>query len=129
MVHDMEAQLRASYSAYEWIPITHGMSGAPTYQLRGREQLYPKLGDSMLAEAQRIDWLHIAGIPGPRLCDAGETDGVQWLVMTAVPGRVMVDPWPADQRLRVIDAAAEILRALQTLPASNCPTAHTYWQN
>jgi aminoglycoside phosphotransferase len=37
----------------------------------------------------------------------------------------MVDPWPADQRLRVIDAAAEILRALHALPASNCPFDRT----
>lgn len=125
MMDAVEARLRASYPTYEWIPVTHGMSGATTYELRGRDVLYVKLGDGMLAEAQRIEWLSTVGIPGPKLCGAGDTDGVHWLVMTAVPGRPASDPWPADQRMRVIDAVVEQLLALHALPVADCPFDRT----
>ena len=121
----VEARLRASYPTYEWIPVTHGMSGARTYELCGRDVLYVKLGDGMLAEAQRVEWLGTTGVPGPKLCDAGGTDGVHWLVMTAVPGRPASDPWPADQRMRVIDAVTEQLLALHALPVADCPFDRT----
>ena len=120
-----EHRLRAAYRAYEWIPVTHGMSGAATYRLTGSEPLYVKLAAGMVAEAGRIEWLSTVGIPGPKLLDAGETDGVQWLVMTAVAGRTVADPWPADQRMRVIDAAARQLRALHALPVRDCPFDRT----
>lgn len=126
--------LRARYSAYEWIPVTHGMSGATTYRLDGREQLYVKTAGSsghpdprsnLVAEAERIEWLASAGIPGPRLLESGELDGQHWLVMSAVPGRVASDPWPTEQRSAVIDAVAEMLRALHALPAERCPFDRT----
>lgn len=116
-----ERRLRAAYGSYEWIAVTHGMSGATTYRLAGPEPLYVKLATGMVAEAKRIEWLSSVGIPGPKVLDAGEHDGIEWLIMTAVPGYAVYDPWPADQRMQVIDAAARQLRALHALPIENCP--------
>lgn len=128
-------RLRPAYSSYDWIPVTHGMSGAATYRLAGREPLFVKLArvsehpdarSGVLGEARRLEWLTAAGFPSAKLVDCGESsDGVQWLVMTAVPGRVGSDPWPADQRMRVIEAIAEMSRALHALPASDCPFDRT----
>ncbi|HVX45162.1 MAG TPA: APH(3') family aminoglycoside O-phosphotransferase [Mycobacteriales bacterium] len=120
-----ERQLRAAYGRYEWIPVWQGMSGATTYRLVGAETLYLKLAAGMVAEAERIEWLSTAGIPGPRVLDAGGTDEVQWLVMTAVPGRAVSDPWPADRRRDVVDAAARQLRALHAVPVRECPFDQT----
>jgi kanamycin kinase len=135
MFEAVEARLRSAYPSHEWIPVTHGMSGALTYRLAGRPQeLFVKLARAsahpdprtgMLAEAWRLEWLTAKGFPAAKLVDAGESEAVSWLVMTAVPGRPASDPWPADQRMRVIDAVAEILSALHALPASDCPFDRT----
>lgn len=101
------------------------MSGATTYSLAGATNLYVKIAPAMVAEAQRIEWLSRTGISGPTVVDAGESDGIEWLVMTAVPGRAVYEPWPSEQRMRVIDAAADQLRALHTLPIRDCPFDRT----
>ncbi|GAB3421572.1 APH(3') family aminoglycoside O-phosphotransferase [Flindersiella endophytica] len=134
MFEAVEARLRSAYPSHEWIPVTHGMSGALTYRLAGLSELFVKLARvsahpdpraDVLAEARRLEWLTAKGFPAAKVVDAGASGAVRWLVMTAVPGRPASDPWPVDQRMRVIDSVAEILRALHALPVSDCPFDRT----
>lgn len=122
-------QLKAKLPAYQWKP-EDGSSGTSTFRLSGPDPLYAKVASTSekqdppfdaAAEAARIEWLASVGFPGPKLLETGETDGVGWLVMTAVPGKSAADDWPADQRDAVIDAVAEVLVDLHALPADDCP--------
>lgn len=126
-------QLKGRLPAYRWAP-TDGCSGVSTFRLSGPDPLYAKFAAKSertdppfdaAAEAARIDWLASVGFPGPKLLDAGETDGIGWLVMTAVPGRSAAEDWPSNQRDAVIDAVAEILVDLHALPVDDCPFGHS----
>ena len=47
--------------------------------------------------------------------------GPDWLVTREISGRTAADTWPEDLRPRVVDALAEVTRALHALPIDECP--------
>jgi kanamycin kinase len=53
--------------------------------------------------------------------DVGEQDDTTWLITTAVPGRSAAEPWPEEQRGGVVDALADVARALHALHTRECP--------
>ncbi|MEQ4205108.1 APH(3') family aminoglycoside O-phosphotransferase [Actinopolymorpha sp. B9G3] len=145
LVQRVVRSLRTRFAGYEWTRVHHGFSGAATYELTGTTgpELYAKVAvvpqhlgsrSHLGVEAERIRWLSSTGIPGPELVAAGtetclstspttspEAVEVGWLVMTSVPGREASAPWPVHQRVSVIDALADALRALHALPLEGCP--------
>ncbi|WP_157181132.1 APH(3') family aminoglycoside O-phosphotransferase [Actinopolymorpha alba] len=144
-VERIETRLRARFAEYAWTPIQHGMSGASTYRLTdaNRPTLYVKIAaasshpdvrSNLATEAERISWLASTGLPVPELVDAGievgpdpehgrAADGgaMEWLVMTGLPGREASAAWPRHQRMAVMDALADALRALHGVPVATCP--------
>ncbi|QIK62718.1 aminoglycoside 3'-phosphotransferase [Leucobacter viscericola] len=77
-------------------------------------------GESLAAEAERLEWLR-GRHPAPEVLDLIENDGSELLITQALPGRSAVDSvWLArpDDAVRTI---AEGLRALHSLPTASCP--------
>jgi aminoglycoside phosphotransferase len=65
----------------------------------------------------RLGWLAGHGIPCPAV--VAHEPGI--LVTTTLPGRSGAEVWPADQRPGLADAFADLLRAVHSLPAADCP--------
>jgi aminoglycoside phosphotransferase len=60
-------------------------------------------------------------LPVPEVVDSGAAGDVRWLVTTAVPGRPASAGWPVEQHGAVVDALADVARALHALPVDDCP--------
>lgn len=101
-----------------WERVTTGMSGAEVTRGDG---VYRKESDDpcidLVAEGQRLSWLDQQGIPAAQVLDS--RPGL--LVTAEVPGRSAADPWPESSRIQVVDALADLTRALHSVPVDDCP--------
>ncbi len=119
--------LRRRYHTHDWVPVTTGRSGARVWRLDGRPAYHVKCwttpggAPELAAEVDRMVWLAARGFPVPEVVEAAGSDGVVWLVCTTAPGRTAAEPWPAWQREGVMDALADLARALHAVPAALCP--------
>ncbi len=78
-------------------------------------------GFSLQAEAQKLEWMRSRGVNVPTVEKFLEQDGLEYLVTTALPGRDASNDWPKDEISRVVDALADGLRLLHSLPIQDCP--------
>ena len=101
-----------------WEPVTLGMSGA---RVQRRPGVYRKFTQDADVEARALSWLRLQGLPAAEVLDVG----ADWLLTREVQGRGAADPWPAGDLDRVVDALAEVTRALHVLPAESCPFDRT----
>lgn len=126
---EMPGSLRRRFGGHDWHAIDHGMSGGQVWRLSGEPDLYLKIvsrSDPIAAreladEADRARWLHAQGFPA---ADVIEFDGVAdrcWLLTRAVAGRPASASWAETERSRVIDAFADVARALHAQPVGSCP--------
>lgn len=76
-------------------------------------------------EADRLSWLASRGFPAPEVVEVGESEGLCWLVTTAVPGAPAAGPWRPDEWTRVLDAVADLAAGLHAIPAAECPFDRT----
>ena len=95
-----------------------GRSGAAVARSNGR---YRKVSHDprhdLVGEGERLRWLREHGIPAAEVleCRPG-------LLLTAeVPGLSAAEEWPAELRPAVVDALADLTRALHALPVTECP--------
>ncbi|TDB73914.1 APH(3') family aminoglycoside O-phosphotransferase [Micromonospora sp. KC723] len=101
-----------------WERVTAGRSGARVSRRNGvyrKESTDPRI--DLAGEGARLEWLRRQGVPAPEVLDC--RPGL--LVTAEVPGRSAADPWPVESRARVVDALAELTRALHALPIADCP--------
>jgi kanamycin kinase len=127
----VEAALRRRYRHHDWSPaVLGGFTDAAVWRLDGRHSLYVKYiaepdpadpGASPLAEAERLRWLRAQQVPCPEPVDAGTIDEYEYLVTEAAPGLTAAQSWPAGSRMAVVDAVADFVRQLHTLPVTDCP--------
>ncbi|SDU74369.1 APH(3') family aminoglycoside O-phosphotransferase [Jiangella alkaliphila] len=96
--------------------VTTGQSGASIVRVAGTYRK-ESLTDDLLGEAARLTWLRAQGIPAAEVLECGP--GL--LVTAEVPGRPADDDWPLALRGHVVDALAELTRALHSLPVADCP--------
>lgn len=96
--------------------ITAGKSGASVTRQRGTYRKESAV-DDLIGEGARLIWLGAQGIPAAEVLECGP--GL--LVTAEVPGRPIAGDWPAAARDHVIDALAELTRALHALPVHECP--------
>lgn len=61
-------------------------------------------------------------IPTPQVLDSGELEGWQWILMTRLPGRELVDAWPELARKDRLSLATQLGECLATLHATPAPT-------
>ncbi|HHK4642287.1 TPA: phosphotransferase, partial [Pseudomonas aeruginosa] len=100
----------ADYLAgYRWRGQGEGCSAATVHRLEAarRPTLFVKqevlsAHAELPAEIARLRWLHGAGIDCPQVLNETQSDGRQWLLMSAVPG----DTLSALRRLHDLDPAA-----------------------
>lgn len=122
--------LRRSYGRYIWNRIDIGCSDAEVFRLDDADMpcLYmktvPRHSDSaadLVAEGERLVWLSKRNIPVPEIIES-DADGERvWLVTRAVEGRTAADVWSPAQQLSIVDALADLAKALHALPVAECP--------
>ncbi|TDE15977.1 aminoglycoside 3'-phosphotransferase [Jiangella asiatica] len=101
-----------------WERVSAGQSGA---EVSRRDGVFRKRsdhpGDDLVGEGERLRWLRRHGIPAAEVleCRPGR------LVTAQVPGRSADQPWPDDDLPRVVDALADLTRALHAIPVAECP--------
>ncbi|MFC4337744.1 APH(3') family aminoglycoside O-phosphotransferase [Salininema proteolyticum] len=124
--------LRRRYAAYEWRPVAIGMSDARVFHLAsptGRDLFvktaalneHPDPGFHLHQEAERLEWLAGQDVPAPEVVDAGRTGEGEYLVMTAVSGRSLAEPWSPAERRGLMEFLGEFTARLHGLPVSDCP--------
>lgn len=96
--------------------ITSGKSGANVTRRAGTYRK-ESADDDLIGEGARLIWLGAQGIPAAEVLECGP--GL--LVTAEVPGRPIAGDWPAEALDRVVDALAELTRALHALPVDECP--------
>ncbi|WBJ14105.1 hypothetical protein PALA56_00825 [Pseudomonas aeruginosa] len=124
----------ADYLAgYRWRGQGEGCSAATVHRLEvaRRPTLFVKqevlsAHAELPAEIARLRWLHGAGIDCPQVLNETQSDGRQWLLMSAVPGDTLsalaqrgeLEP---ERLVRLVAAA---LRRLHDLDPAACPFDH-----
>ena len=81
----------------------------------------PDPGHSVRAEAEKLEWMRSKGVKVPAVIRFLEYDGLEYLLTSALPGRDASSDWPTDEVLRVVDALADGLRLLHSVPIDGCP--------
>ena len=112
----------------EWVPVTHGESGATVLHDAARER-YVKVvpaahADALAAERDRIEWLSGTGIPGPTVIAWRVSEHGASLVTSAVAG-VPADQLRPGQLHAAWPSITEIVRCLHGIPAASCPYNRT----
>ncbi|WP_230297957.1 aminoglycoside 3'-phosphotransferase [Actinomyces provencensis] len=109
-------------------PVTlvwENMVGGLTGRVEGPEPRFVKWNpkpshESLVHEAERMRWLE-GRHPGPRVVALVDTPEAEVLVTAALPGLSAVDPRWAGDTDDAVRAIASGLRALHTLPVTDCP--------
>jgi kanamycin kinase len=95
-----------------------GLSGATVEKGNGR---YRKLSDDprhdLVGEGERLSWLREHGIPAAEVLEVRPG----YLLTAEVPGISAAEEWPAESLPAVVDALADLTRALHALPVAQCP--------
>jgi aminoglycoside phosphotransferase len=118
MLKDFPAALRAIIDSYPIELVTAGWSEDTVYRLHGAETCYLKTGVDLRVEHDCLRWLE-GRLPAPRVLHYEVVDGLQYLLMTAVPG-VMMHEVGLPYRRRV-QLMAEGARMWHALPVDECP--------
>jgi kanamycin kinase/aminoglycoside 3'-phosphotransferase-2 len=112
-------------------PVTHGRSGCGVYRLLDEEgaALYLKLSRkdshaSLRPEMERLAWLR-GRLPVPALHLIEEDEEREYLLMGSIDGLDASNRAHVDDLPRLIDALAEGLLILHSLPIDDCPFDHT----
>jgi aminoglycoside phosphotransferase len=95
-----------------WERVTIGQSGDPVFRGQG---VCRKVTPDAEVEAATLSWLREHGLPVAEVVEVGP----DWLVTREVTGRTAADPWPEDQRAKVVDALTDLTQALHALPVGN----------
>jgi aminoglycoside 3'-phosphotransferase-2 len=120
---------QARLAGYRWSGQEIGCSEADVFRLdaEGRPSLFVKRElaaplAELRGEAERLRWLAAAGIACAPVLDFASSDGEDWLLLGAVPGRDLlasgIEPAAGVQLL------AQALRALHALDPRACPFDH-----
>lgn len=120
----LPAELRALLSNSDWQSIQVGMSGAGVYRIDGRNapmflKVSDNLGDPELrADKAMIEWLR-GKLPVPEVLAFAETEGHQWLLLSALPG----EDASAEHhdRKALVQLLAEGLRQIHAVDMAGCP--------
>lgn len=123
------SSLRSRFGHHDWHAVDHGMSGGEVWRLSGEPDLYLKIVSrsdpiavrELADEADRARWLRRQGFPAADVIEFDSVADQSWLLTRAVAGRPASAHWAETERNQVIDAFADLARALHALPVESCP--------
>jgi aminoglycoside phosphotransferase len=131
MKPDLPDSLELRLEGFSFLEIKLGMSGARVFKLEdGNETLFLKFvpvssdsdpAFSILAEADRLKWLRSKRLAVPKVELFLEDDGLEYLLMTAIPGRDVSQPWKTDQIPSITTKLAANLRTWHDTNTDDCP--------
>jgi kanamycin kinase len=81
----------------------------------------PDPGSSLRAEAERLEWMRSRGVNVPEVVQFLEQDGLEYLLTSALPERDASNEWAASEVPGVVEALADGLRLLHSIPITDCP--------
>lgn len=127
---DLPLAWKARMAGYSWVPQTIGRSEAAVFRLEapGRPMLFAKTEPAgpfseVPREAARLRWLSRTSISCPRVVAELREGQRDWLLMSGLPGMDLASSPHLDAR-RIVEIAADALRALHALAAERCPFDH-----
>jgi aminoglycoside phosphotransferase len=116
----LPASLESRLEGFSFLEIKLGMSGARVFKLEDRnETLFLKFAPvssdpdpafSIRAETDRLQWLKSKELAVPKVELFLEAGGLEFLLMTSIPGRDASQPWQPDQIPSIIAKLAASLR-------------------
>ena len=123
--------LELRLEGFSFAEIKFGMSGARVFKLEdGNESLFLKFAPvssdpnpafSIRAEADRLRWLRSKNLAVPKVEMFLEDGGLEFLLMTAIPGRDASQSWHHDQISSIVTTLAVSLRTWHETDPANCP--------
>ena len=117
--------LRAIVDNAEVTEISVGMSKDSVYRIEADTGYYLKIGESLKAEYERLQWLE-GKLPAPRVIDFEVNHGKHYLLTSAIPGEMLFEVDLAIERK--LELMAEASWMWHSLPVDDCPfdwTIHT----
>jgi aminoglycoside phosphotransferase len=131
MKPELPESLGSRLEGFSFTEIKLGMSGARVFKLEdGNESLFLKFAPvssdpdpafSIRAEADRLQWLKSKDLAVPKVETFFEDDGLEYLLMTGIPGRDASQPWQPDQIPNIIAKLAASLRTWHDTNIEDCP--------
>lgn len=117
-MHDLPMSIRAIVDSANVTPITAGMSADEVYRIDADETYYLKIGNSLKAESERLQWLE-GKLPTPRMIHFEVNRGNHYLLTSAIKGKMMYEAdLPIDRRLELMAEGAQMWHSL---PIEDCP--------
>jgi aminoglycoside phosphotransferase len=132
MKPDLPDSLESRLEGFSFTEIKLGHSGARVFRLEkaGSEPLILKFAPSsgsvvsgavIRDDAARLAWANSKNLQVARFETFLESDGIEYLLMSEIPGRDASQPWPPEQISTVIENMARSLRKWHDTPAEDCP--------
>jgi aminoglycoside phosphotransferase len=131
MKPELPDALESRLEGFSFLEIKLGMSGAQVFKLEdGNETLFLKFAPvssdpdpafSIRAEADRLHWLRSKNLAVPKVELFLENNGLEYLLMTGIPGRDASQSWRPDQIPSIIAKLAAGLRTWHDTNTDNCP--------
>lgn len=97
-----------------------GLSGASVYVMPDMVLKVERMGAVPQREADMMAWLQ-GRLPVPQLLDVERQDGMQYLLMSRVPGEMMCAPYWLARPDQLLEHLAEALHSLWCVPVTDCP--------
>ena len=131
MKPELPASLESRLEGFSFTEIKFGMSGARVFKLEdGNESLFlkfalvssdPDPAFSIRAETERLKWLRSKKLAVPKVELFLEDSGLEYLLMTSIPGRDASQRWRPDQIPNIIAKLAINLRTWHDTNMDDCP--------
>jgi aminoglycoside phosphotransferase len=131
MKPELPASLESRLEGFSFLEIKLGMSGARVFKLEdGNESLFLKFAQvsndpdpafSIRAEADRLQWLRSKNFPVPKVDMLLEVGGLEYVLMTSIPGLDASQPWLKDQIPHITAKLAAGLRTWHDTNTADCP--------
>lgn len=118
MTHDLPDAIQAVTQNTTMLPITVGMSGDAVYKIEADAQYYLKIGHSLQAEYERLQWLQNK-LPVPEVVHYEIHGGKHYLLTSAIEGVMLFRTKFAIERC--IDIMAEGARLWHSIDKKDCP--------
>lgn len=97
-----------------------GLSGAGVYIMPDMVLKVEAASRQAEREATMMAWLH-GRLPVPQPLAVERRDGMQYLLMTRVPGEMLCAPYWLARPVLLLERLAEVLHSLWRVPVTDCP--------